>query len=700
MEAPLDAPLQALLGERDAVARLARRLSGRDLHSAEDIEQEVWAAALAHPPREATSLRGWLRVVTRTRAVERLRRRGRAGRAEREAARPEAIEGADEAVARRDQALRLARALRELGDPYREVLILRFVEELEPREVARRLRRPVETVRTQTRRGLLLLRRKLEAQSTQRPRALLAFLALLREPRRVAAALVALGGGAAVLASAWNLPEVSRGGVGPARAGLERAAAGESLRTAGVGRQAAAAEAPEPAPAPPRTSRWIDVELTDGAGRGFPGVEVSVAGPAGERPAGRTDGYGRLRVPLDLADLASAHAGWLLAGDAAELVLRAPELAAVHAFVFLPESGGTRVSTALTQPGRSLCGRILDDLGRPVAGAEVQAAPAAGSGGRRRLGPGENALAVVRALSTQSDAQGRFVLEGLPRENLHVFARANGHALATMESRIEDDGIEIALVPAPPLRGELRLDGRPAADALVGWEYLEGPAWPSAWRSARSDAAGRFSLPRPERGSLALTARQGAASARGVVELGTQDTAWSAELVSGTPWSVRLLEPDGRPAAGLYLNLRCASTGRLWGAAETDADGRATFAEAQAGPGDLVVLPARAAGTWPRQLVRALEPDGAREIVVRLAALPSAHAALRARFAPGTHALLLLEHLGGGVEQSAAPDARGELAWRGLPPGRWRARLEGEREIDLGEFELVAGATHDLGRIE
>ncbi|HVS19194.1 MAG TPA: sigma factor, partial [Planctomycetota bacterium] len=71
MDAPFDAPLDSFLAEREAVSGLARRLARGDVHAAEDLEQEVWAALLARPPREASSARGWLRAVTRTRAVER-----------------------------------------------------------------------------------------------------------------------------------------------------------------------------------------------------------------------------------------------------------------------------------------------------------------------------------------------------------------------------------------------------------------------------------------------------------------------------------------------------------------------------------------------------------------------------------------------------------------------------------------------------
>lgn len=703
MESPLDETFEGLLAQREAVAGLARRLSGRDAHAAEDLEQEVWAAALAHPPRQSSSLRGWLRTITRTRSVERLRRRGRAGRAEREAARPEAIESADESVARRDQALRLARALQELDEPYRAVLILRFVEDLAPRDVAQRLGRPVETVRTQTRRGLLQLRRKLEVRPAPRSQRALALLGLLRAPRRAAAALVALAGAAAVVVAALDTTRGSLAAVLPAGApGAELAAAPSDGVATQARRTPAELARPEPVDAARASARrWIDVESTDADGRPLAGVAVSVVGPAGERPAGRTDGLGRLRVPLDLPDLASAHEGWILEQDAAELALRADGLADVHAFVFLPDSGATRLEVALAQPGRSLPGRVLDDLGRPLAGAQVQVAPASGTGGRRRLGAAENSLAVVRAHVTSSDASGRFVVHGLPREPLHVFASADGHALARLEVGTLDEAVELVLVPAAPLRGSVRLDGRPAAGARVTWE-VRGDAWPSAWCSALTDAQGRFELPRPAGGSVELWAAAEAGQARSVRELSADPAPWDAELVAGPQWSLRLLEADGRPAAGLYLNLRCARSGRLWGAAESDVDGRARFAGTEAGPADLVVLPPRGAGTWPLEIVRGLESGGGGEIVVRLGARDAAPAALSARFADAASASLLLSHVEGGVEQAMAPDARGELAWNDLPAGRWRARarVAGGREIDLGEFELAAGATHDLGRIE
>ena len=58
-----------------------------------------------------------------------------------------------EILEREDLRQRVVVALLALDEPYRTILLLRFYDDLPPREVARRVDAPVETVRTQTRRG-------------------------------------------------------------------------------------------------------------------------------------------------------------------------------------------------------------------------------------------------------------------------------------------------------------------------------------------------------------------------------------------------------------------------------------------------------------------------------------------------------------------------------------------------------------------
>ena len=67
-----------------------------------------------------------------------------------------------EAVQRAEVHRRLVEAVFALAEPYRTTILLRYFEDLPPREVARRMEAPVETVRTRVSRGLEILRRRLE----------------------------------------------------------------------------------------------------------------------------------------------------------------------------------------------------------------------------------------------------------------------------------------------------------------------------------------------------------------------------------------------------------------------------------------------------------------------------------------------------------------------------------------------------------
>ena len=157
---------QELLRHARFVRALAHSLL-RDPHAADDLAQDTWVAALQRPPAQPDGIRAWLRQVTTNFA--RRGWRGDARREEREtrAARTELQEGADELVAREETLGRIVEAIRELDRPQREVVLGRFYEDLPPRELARRLGVPVETVRTRLRRGLERLRGKLEQEDRE-----------------------------------------------------------------------------------------------------------------------------------------------------------------------------------------------------------------------------------------------------------------------------------------------------------------------------------------------------------------------------------------------------------------------------------------------------------------------------------------------------------------------------------------------------
>jgi RNA polymerase sigma-70 factor (ECF subfamily) len=184
-----------LAGDRDAYRHLVERESASvvracyrilgDLHEAEDAAQEAFVTAYR-------SLAGWrgdgpfgawlariavriaLRQLGQRRSVTWLDPAGAAG--------PTADEGASAAIdaramadgARTDPALMAVRAERAadlraavavLPEPYREVVTLRFFAELSLEEIARQTERPLATIKTQLRRGLLQLRESVESRS-------------------------------------------------------------------------------------------------------------------------------------------------------------------------------------------------------------------------------------------------------------------------------------------------------------------------------------------------------------------------------------------------------------------------------------------------------------------------------------------------------------------------------------------------------
>ena len=152
---------ESLLAHREFVRAIARSLL-YDEHAAEDVVQETWLAAITAP--RAVS-RGWLATVARNLAVTRIR--GDVRRREREAAaaRPEGVPSNAEVLAREQARRSVVEEVLALPEPYRTTVLLRHLEELSPREVARRMQVPVETVRTRTRRAIDLLRVRLDARN-------------------------------------------------------------------------------------------------------------------------------------------------------------------------------------------------------------------------------------------------------------------------------------------------------------------------------------------------------------------------------------------------------------------------------------------------------------------------------------------------------------------------------------------------------
>ncbi len=142
---------------------LARSLV-RDDSSADDVVQETWIAALVHPPRDRQLLKTWHGTVARNVVKLRGREEGRRANRERLAWRPREIEAADVLLAREQAMESLRAALESLPEHYRVIVVLRFYDDLPPREIAEKLDLPVETVKTRLKRALVTMRERLDSE--------------------------------------------------------------------------------------------------------------------------------------------------------------------------------------------------------------------------------------------------------------------------------------------------------------------------------------------------------------------------------------------------------------------------------------------------------------------------------------------------------------------------------------------------------
>lgn len=131
-----------------------------------DIFLQVWRRSSRFDPSRGRAA-NWLAMLLRNRAIDIMRRRGRESYGVEPDDQPDASPDALDQLVTSSEGSALRRCLDELEADQRNVILLAFNDGLSHSELAIRLQKPLGTVKSRLRRGLIGLRERLEAQAIE-----------------------------------------------------------------------------------------------------------------------------------------------------------------------------------------------------------------------------------------------------------------------------------------------------------------------------------------------------------------------------------------------------------------------------------------------------------------------------------------------------------------------------------------------------
>ncbi|MBI1850322.1 MAG: sigma-70 family RNA polymerase sigma factor [Planctomycetes bacterium] len=375
---PIDLDPESLLAHERFLRELVRSLLFDDGH-VDDVVQQTWLAAIEHGPRSRAALRSWLGRVAHHAALKIVRSNGRRRAREEIVARTEAVPSTLDILAREAARRGVVEAVLALDEPYRGTMLLRYLDGLPPREVARRLNVPVETVRSRIKHALEVLRARLDREHGGDRRAwglaLIPFAAL---------AVTENASGAFALSCGGSMATKSKIGIGVAAAAIAIVLGWWAIRTPSfreASRPAALAErgaprdaalpsdaAPPPTEDPPvttsadagtsATTGSLDVRVVWSDGSPAAGVFATVFAWIGQDPY-------RHRIVRQVGADGRLHVDSLPPSKVGVYVDRGGYAEATI------EAGKSIEATAEIPAGFDVEGTVVDPDGRPVAGAEI-----------------------------------------------------------------------------------------------------------------------------------------------------------------------------------------------------------------------------------------------------------------------------------------------------------------------------------------
>lgn len=515
---PVDPRL--LLAEEDFLRALVRALLANTA-DVDDVVQGAWLRALETGPADRSRLRRWLARVALNLARDRHRQDARRSALERACARKETTPSATEVLEHEERRGKVVAAVVGLPSPYRDVLLLRYYEGLEPRRIARRLDVPGNTVRSWLHRAHAMVREQLEQDFGDRRRARLALVALATWPPARSVPRLPLVAAATLLVVTGGLVWGLRIGASPRVAG--RASSAAPVAGALVARPASPPVRRTLENAPVTRLRLCVRARDDGDVVPRVPVVVALAGQRGGPPFAQrrihTDARGIATLELPRS---SCPAVWTLRVDREDLlgtgrVYAAPDASDVVADL---------VVLALTA---RLTGIVTDEAGNPVADATV------------RWGD---------RFTTRTDRKGAYAC-AVPPWPIRVEARADGFVAADSVAHVvgHEAQHDLRLAPARTITG--RITG-PRGDAVAGavLACVEAGPWP-----VRAGEDGGFTLDVPAgAGSVVVQA-----AARGwapVVCRVRTDSEVRIVLLAGITVHGTVRGANGRPLAGARLFAR------------------------------------------------------------------------------------------------------------------------------------------------
>jgi RNA polymerase sigma-70 factor (ECF subfamily) len=516
MAPPDPTDTSAWLRDSAWLQRLTRRLARDD---GDDLAQETFLLAWQRPPRGDAPWHAWLAGLARN--LTRNLRRQQARQTTRLAQLPAPLPVDDSArmAERIELHQRLLIAVRELDEPYRSTIWLRFLDELPVDAIAARMQAPPKTVRTRIDRGLAQLRERLD-QSFGNRHAWLGLVALdpLRTPPlanpptaspTTPAALPGFPAAAPILAMGtllkWTAPAAAICVVGyfalqtmlapepmlgerqttaaAATPATGATGAGESVLPGTTDRAAATPTVPAAATAPEIAASRLHGVVMDLARHPVGGLEV--------RAELLRIAFDRQTTPPERIESTLAAADGTFALPLLHDAVRLVADGRGYATVLGPTVVGALPPVppiVFVGPARQYCGVVQDAMGAPLAGAEVAVYLAPELGRDLAQGPLVGTLPIVQAIT---DPAGRFTLPALG------FAPGNRLAASLAgyltERRPLPDASDLAMVVTLRPRGpeSARLEGRV--------EQSDGRAAANAWVSAgdataKTDEDGRFAL--------------------------------------------------------------------------------------------------------------------------------------------------------------------------------------------------------------